>query len=269
MILSISSNYFNLSVSESSPMSSQNAPTSTFWSQLDTFSIVACAISLSLLVGYHLYFALRHHFVDGKSPTTLRTMLTIDMRWSLKHCQLTDAASCTLAVQTVRNIMQAGVWLGGSVFVGAYTVLQTFPSLTDPFIAIRCGALGTTLLFCFLNFALVIRFASHSSLLIGSIMPANTAVVGDVQVPDFDDVTKRALAIRFMHRMSLHWYLGFRAAYVSIPIALMILGPTMLIVSSVLILLVFQYMDTPGVTTAEEAKNSLIELGAIRQESMV
>lgn len=143
--------------------------------------------------------------------------------------------------------MQTGIWLGGSVFMAAATTLQGVPKITDPYLLFQAAALSITLLLSFINFALVIRYSSHTGLLIGSMLPPLQAA--EVVVPSnvsIDVETGRRFALHAMTRMSSHFFLGFRMAYLSVPFALMVLGPTALLVSTLVIVIMFLYMDNPG-----------------------
>jgi uncharacterized membrane protein len=143
--------------------------------------------------------------------------------------------------------MQTGIWLGGSVFLIAANTLQGVSKITEPYLLFQAAALSITLLLSFINFALVIRYSSHTGLLIGSMLPP--AQAAEVVVPpnvSIDAETGRRFALHAMTRMSSHFFLGFRMAYLSVPFALMVLGPTALLVSTLLIVLMFVYMDNPG-----------------------
>lgn len=123
---------------------------------------------------------------------------------------------------------------------------------------------SVVLLFSSLNFALTIRFASHAGLLIASLLPPAPAAASATDTaasrePLLDapataaHTTAAATHIALLHarvssfmsRMLLHWFLGFRSLFVSVPFALLIVSPALMLAATALLLAVFVYMDNP------------------------
>jgi hypothetical protein len=133
----------------------------------DTVTILAC---LAVLVFYHLCF----YFLAFKSNNGSYFQLSRNLRnavnWLIKHEEKQDAATVTLAIQTLRNTILVAIFTGGQSFVYATNALLALKSKASPTMNdfLQTGIISSCLFLSFLNWANVIRYASHLGFLIGS-----------------------------------------------------------------------------------------------------
>jgi hypothetical protein len=86
-----------------------------------------------------------------------------------KHFTKNDAATCTMGLHQLRNIILVGIFVGSNSFIIAYAHINNFPELggAGSVAGIRSIVI-TTFLFCsFLSWAMVIRCASHLGYTLG------------------------------------------------------------------------------------------------------
>ena len=90
--------------------------------------------------------------------------------------------------------------------------------------------LGIDFLFAFFNFTLAVRYYNHTSFMIN--LPSDTKT--DISV---DNV------IEILERGGMHYTLGMRAYYMTIPLALWLFGPLWLMAGTILIITVLYRLD--------------------------
>jgi hypothetical protein len=88
--------------------------------------------------------------------------------WARKHQNKEDAASVTLAVQTLRNTILVAIFVGGSAINLGLSFTDGFDTLTLPE-RIRAIILSVLCFCSFLCWVLVIRFSSQLGYLIGTL----------------------------------------------------------------------------------------------------
>jgi hypothetical protein len=88
--------------------------------------------------------------------------------WARKHQNKEDAASVTLAIQTLRNTILVAIFVGGSAVNLALSFTDDFDTLTIPE-RIRAIILSVLCFCSFLSWVLVIRFSSQLGYLIGTL----------------------------------------------------------------------------------------------------
>lgn len=148
-----------------------------------TIDIVALTICVFTMFGYHLYIFWKVH--QRKLGVTLSIMLITGPRFIGKHLVTKDAASTTLAIQTLRNTILIIIFLGSTSFTTAYQILRETAAEDDLTLSlpqIRGVIVASLLFFSFLNFALTLRCASHLGYLIGSATGGVPPFVSDVQM---------------------------------------------------------------------------------------
>ena len=134
------------------------------------YHVICIAISLFLLIGY----AFSSYLLLVKFPysTHIQTAKTgySALLWLKKHSERTDSPNTTVAVQTVRNSIYVAMFIGGSTFVAASTLLNSFPHVHDPYQKIRIVVLSLILFLSFLSWASVLRCISHLGYMTGVLM---------------------------------------------------------------------------------------------------
>lgn len=134
---------------------------------LSLFDIIALATSIFVLLAYHVFFYYSTVQVDGN------LQLAFNIRnvshWLHKHKEKSDPQTTTLAIQTLRNTIMVGIFVGGNALNFAYSVTSSYQPVQSKRMQAR-SVLLSILLFCsFLCWANVIRHASHLGYLIGTL----------------------------------------------------------------------------------------------------
>ena len=120
-----------------------------------------------LFIVYHIVFYRHVYALDTRTQLSLNILSSYN--WINKHASVSDPASCTLAVQTLRNAMIVGVFVGGSSLQFAYAYANSYSPDMNIKSKIRSAILSILLFFSFLCWANVIRIASHLSFLVGTL----------------------------------------------------------------------------------------------------
>lgn len=208
---------------------------------MTTFETISLSLSLAVLFGYHLWlaFELRHRAqrtVIGYSAVKRREWVQSVMQ---------DRRDI-LAVQTLRNWSTAASFLATTTILiatGALHFLTTIPqqpellhnlnflgSTSPTMTTVKLFSIVAALLIAFLNFAVAIRYYNHVSI--------------DINVPQSehggDDLTT---VQKILDRGSLHYTVGMRCFYLTIPLALWLFGPLWLLLSSIFLCAVLYPMD--------------------------
>ncbi len=171
-----------------------------------------------------------------------------------KHLAHDDAATAVLAVQTLRNTVLVAIFIGGIAFQAfqvAAGAAGAASAAGDAVEAARTLVLAAFLLGSFLNFALVIRAASHLAYIMGG---ARHAVAGDALEEGRGAAPTAAASAPYsraatllcgalMRALTLHFSLGFRCLYSSVPFTFAAAGPVALVVSGGLMLAFAVYAD--------------------------
>ena len=221
------------------------------------FEIISLSIVASFLILYNLLVVT---FSRGAFSRSLHSLvLASTAAFIRKHLSSTDTNSDLLAVQSLRNTVLVAIFIGGIAFQAFQSAATAAADASTSTAAARNLILCSFLLCSFLNFALVIRAASHLSFMIGAAPPTPQAAAaggaadaeeGGGGAPAAADSQTAAFAARFdvlclslMDAMSLNFSLGFRCLYASVPFTYASSGPTALCVSGGVILLFLVYAD--------------------------
>ena len=247
------------------------------YSSIPKFDLVALVLAGSSIVLYFL-IVLGVFMTDDRSKLTIsKSLINLEL-WALKHSSKIDAQSVTLAVQTFRNTILVAIFTGGSSFQFAITILSGMEK-TDA-IETKVGNVITAgLLMCsFLNWACVMRYSAHASFLVGVLhndetdgnnnsssssssnasssaaarpMLASIPPSSIVDPSHQHDVGETTSDLRLEHckgmlrRMSIHFNLGFRFIFFSIPFGFYNAGPVALLVSLGLVFGFIAVFDYP------------------------
>ena len=214
---------------------------------MSLFEIIALSVTASILILYNLLVV---SFSRGAFSRSLHSLvLASTAAFIRKHLSSSDPSADLLAVQSLRNTALVAIFIGGIAFQAFQTAATAAAEAASPVAASRNLILASFLLCSFLNFALVIRAASHLSFMIGA-APVVPHVVARADVGGGEVGPEAAFSLRFnvlclslMEAMSLHFSLGFRCLYASVPFTYASSGPTALCISGGVMLAFLFYSD--------------------------
>jgi hypothetical protein len=216
----------------------------------DAFSIAAITAVGVIAIFYNVAVVFRAR--GGSDGRSLHAVI-IDGGASFiaKHLEKDDAATSVLAVQSLRNTILVAIFIGGIAFQAFQTAAATAGAAADAVSSARSLVFSAFLLGSFLNFALVIRAASHLAYILGGARYAAAGAgdaleegrgVGAAPPPPFSR-DAAALCGSLMRALSLHFSLGFRCLYSSVPFAYAASGPVALVISGGAMLSFLIYAD--------------------------
>lgn len=220
------------------------------------YEIIALSVTGSLFLLYNIFVVT---FSRGAFSRSLHSLvLASSAAFIQKHLDSADTNSDLLAVQSLRNTVLVAIFIGGIAFQAFESAATAAAGAPTPTAAARSLILASFLCLSFLNFALVIRASSHLAYMIGAAPPAAAAAAaadgGAADVEEGGGVAPvaqtAAFAARFdvlclslMNALSLHFSLGFRCLYASVPFTYASSGPTALCVSGACMLAFLIYSD--------------------------
>jgi len=151
-----------------------------------------------------------------------------------------------LAVQTLRNQTMASTFLASTAIIislGSFSAafrpgtflevshtLNIFGTKTENLWMFKLMLLGILFFYTFFNFTLALRYYNHSGFMI------NTYKQHDVTTSD-ESVTQ------ILNHGALHYTIGMRGFYLSIPLALWLFGPLWMLSGSVVIVAILYRLD--------------------------
>lgn len=202
--------------------------------------------ALLLLLAYHLY--LFKKIRNSPLETAIGAADQIRRLWVEDVMQ---RQRDILAIQTLRNWTMAATFLASTailITLGIFNVILTtdrqgelsaiFNQLgnqTDLWWITKLTIVGINFFFAFFNFTLTIRYYNQAGFALTVPMQPESSIVS----------TQSASSL--LHRGARHYTMGMRAFYLSIPLALWLLGPIWFFIGSVVLLLVFKHIDKrPG-----------------------
>lgn len=211
---------------------------------LDTLRVFEYGLSPAafiLLIAYHvlLYRRVRHKPID----TSQELFRYVRSRWV--HSVMTGGKDI-LAIQTLRNWTMAATFLASTAILiglgifnlavtvdkqGELSLLLAHLGSKNPSLWLgKLILLGGDFLFAFFNFTLAIRYYIHTGFMISLHPDANT----DITIEQVADT---------LNRGGLHYTIGMRGYYLSIPFALWLFGPIWLLIGSITVLAVLYQLD--------------------------
>ena len=204
---------------------------------ISTPNVYALSISSGLLLIYHLIYLFQIH-VTHKKTIQINSNTSNVLLWVAKHMEAKDAQNTVLAVQTLRNMIMAAVFVGGFSLNASYGVLQ---SISDNDVVdtatVKNVILGACLFGSFLCWTQVIRNAVHLGFIIsgwyGQLSlkdKPQQEITEAYKLQSYVDCCLRA------ERLVLSFSYGFRFLYMSIPFAFAALGPIALLLVTGIIL---------------------------------
>ena len=200
---------------------------------LEEYSLGACAIVLFLYNVIALAF---------RKTSGLLLMLESGRLWTKKHMAGRSAPDVTLAIQTLRNTVLVATFVGTLSFTVASTTLTYSAAAESAPARMRALLQAALLIGSFLNFALVIRCSAHAGYLIGSITEEVPALPLSGTDPSSSAASQKEL-VTLLGMQAIHFSLGFRFMYCSIPFAFALGGAEALIASTCVVLFFLFYID--------------------------
>ena len=198
-------------------------------------------LALLLLVIYHFYLYRKNlsHPLNTSQGLSRRTR-------ALWVKTIMQGGKDILAIQTLRNWTMAATFLASTAIIislGIFNLALTADKqgelslLIGPFANGHPGLwlaklilLGVNFLLTFFNFTLAVRYYNHTGFMI------NLPVDADKEI-QVDDV------INILDRGGLHYTLGMRGYYLTIPLALWLFGPLWLLVGTLLLIIILYRLD--------------------------
>lgn len=199
------------------------------------------ALAFGALIVYHI-----RHFLQIKHKPQLTDIgRNNQVRAKWVHTIMVERRDI-LAVQTLRNWTMAATFLASTailVSLGALNLalstekmtevsdlLNLFGSHHGTFWATKLLVLAIACFFAFFNFTLAVRYYNHVGFMIN--VPAES-----------NDLSHSQPVIKILNRGALHYHLGMRAYYIAIPLTLWLLGPTWLLLGSLVLTTVLSRLD--------------------------
>jgi len=194
-----------------------------------------------LLVAYHVYLYISiHRYPLRTSQGMVRRVRELWVR------SVMDERKDILAVQTLRNWTMAATFLASTAIIiglGIFnlavtadkqgelsTLLNLVGNDTPGLWTFKLVLLGANFLFAFFNFILAVRYFNHTGFMI--CLPSEAHAEFTVET-----------VIAVLARGAMHYTLGMRGYYLSIPLLLWVFGPLWLMAGTILLMLVLYQAD--------------------------
>ena len=133
------------------------------------FDASAVGVTLFSYLVYYIWYTKRAFSTSKGSITQLGRNFENTLLWVDKFFVKIDAASQVLVIQTIRNTVLISIFIGGLAFQYAVLTINSINTEVDTLrYLVRCIIFSGLLFLSFLNWALVIRYASHIGFIIGS-----------------------------------------------------------------------------------------------------
>jgi uncharacterized membrane protein len=151
-----------------------------------------------------------------------------------------------MAVQTLRNQVMAATFLASTailICLGAFSAafrpgvfndishaLNLLGTKTETLWMFKLMMLGILFFVTFFNFTLAIRYYNHAGFMINTFEPEDATVSGEV-------------VTQVLNHGALHYTIGMRGFYLSVPLALWLFGPIWMLVGSLVLISVLYRLD--------------------------
>jgi len=197
--------------------------------------------AMALITFYHWYLYVKVQ----KDPLTTTIGITNHARQLWVKEVMQDKRDI-LAVQTIRNQLMAATFLASTailiclgsinaafrpgVFAELSHELNWLGTKSEGLWMLKLMLLGLQFFFTFFNFTLAIRYYNHAGFMI------NTNTHDDPSV-------SAATVIKAMNTGALHYAIGMRGFYLSVPMALWLFGPVWMLLGSLIVIAVLYKLD--------------------------
>lgn len=203
--------------------------------------IVLVGSGVVLIVTYHWYL----YKLIQRSPFTTSIGITNHAR-EIWVKEIRKDRRDILAVQTIRNQMMAATFLASTSIIislglfsasfrpGTFTevshALNMLGTKTEALWMFKLMLLGILFFYNFLNFSLSLRYFNHSGFMIN--------------VYEQDDPTLSSDSVtKILNHGALHYTIGMRGFYLSVPLTLWMFGPIWMLTGSVALIAVLYRLD--------------------------
>jgi uncharacterized membrane protein len=204
----------------------------------ETIMVVSTAV-VFLAYHMHLYKKVRHE------PLTTAIGITNHARQMWVEGIIKDKRDI-LAVQTLRNQVMAATFLASTailICLGSFSAafrpgvfsevshaLNLLGTKTESLWMLKLMLLGILFFATFFNFTLCIRYYNHGGFMINTFQQ--------------DDSTVSAKAVtQVLNHGALHYTIGMRGFYLSVPLALWLFGPVWMLAGSLVLVSVLYRLD--------------------------
>jgi uncharacterized membrane protein len=203
--------------------------------------ILLVASTAVVIIAYHLYLYIKVR----QNPLTTAVGITNHARQMWVKEVIQDKRDI-LAIQTLRNQTMAATFLASTsilISLGSFSAafrpgvyselshaLNLLGTATETLWMLKLMLLGLLFFFAFFNFTLSIRYYNHTGFMI------NTFTQND------ETVSEKAVT-QVLNHGALHYTIGMRGFYLSVPLALWLFGPIWLLASSLALIVVLYRLD--------------------------
>jgi len=204
----------------------------------ETILVVTTAI---IITAYHTHLYMNFR----RNPLTTAIGITNHARQMWVNGVMKDKRDI-LAVQTLRNQVMAATFLASTallICLGSFSAafrpgiynevshaLNLLGTKTETLWMFKLMLLGILFFATFFNFTLTIRYYNHVGFMINTFHP--------------DDSTVSAEAVtEVLNHGALHYTIGMRGFYLSVPLALWLFGPIWMLVGSLVLVAVLYPLD--------------------------
>jgi uncharacterized membrane protein len=203
--------------------------------------IILVVSTAVVIISYHthLYKKVRH------DPLTTAIGITNHARQMWVKGVIRDRHDI-MAVQTLRNQLMAATFLASTailISLGSFSAafrpgvfdeishaLNLFGTKTETLWMFKLMLLGILFFFTFFNFTLAIRYYNHAGFMINT-LEHNDATVSEEAVT------------QVVNHGALHYTIGMRGFYLSVPLALWLFGPIWMLAGSLVLVTVLYRLD--------------------------
>ncbi len=208
---------------------------------ISLYETVLVATTAVIIIAYHTHLYINFR----RNPLTTAIGITNHARQMWVNGVMKDGRDI-LAVQTLRNQVMAATFLASTallislgsfsaafrpgVFIEVSHALNLLGTKTETLWMFKLMLLGILFFATFFNFTLAIRYYNHVGFMI------NTFQLNDSTV-------SAAAVTEVINHGALHYTIGMRGFYLSVPLALWLFGPIWLLAGSVVLVAVLYRLD--------------------------
>jgi uncharacterized membrane protein len=227
-----------LSVRRKMPITLFRKPTMSIISLHETIMVILTAV-VFLAYHRHLYQKVR------REPLTTAIGVTNHARHMWVEGVIKDKRDI-LAVQTLRNQVMAATFLASTAIIiclGSFSAafrpgvfmevshgLNLLGTKTETLWMFKLMLLGILFFIAFFNFTLCIRYYNHVGFMINTFQPNDSTVSAEA-------------VTQVLNHGALHYTIGMRGFYLSVPLALWMFGPVWMLAGSLILVAIVYRLD--------------------------
>lgn len=208
---------------------------------ISLYETILVASTAVVIIAYHTHLYI--HF--RRNPLTTAIGITNHARQMWVNEVMKEKRDI-LAVQTLRNQVMASTFLASTalliclgsfsaafrpeVFSEASHALNVLGTKTETLWMVKLMLLGILFFVTFFNFTLTIRYYNHVGFMINTFQPSDSTVSAEA-------------VTQVLNHGALHYTIGMRGFYFSVPLALWLFGPLWMLVGSLVLVAVLYRLD--------------------------